>query len=167
MAAAATAVGPHESTAKEGTWDGGAQEKKLPSPMSLATARKVYGWYDGAQVDDGTIVKAACKLPHHFVDTDGNPGAASINGVTNALARLPQTEGLTDAERKTIEEHLRGHLPASDADGQGRWRLAATATADLTHLDPEVVKTALRAATAPAFELDPEMFRKAVKEAAL
>ncbi|WP_158088817.1 head maturation protease, ClpP-related [Thermoactinospora rubra] len=115
-AVVATAVGPHETASKEGTWDAGAEEKKLPSPMSVATARAMYGWYDGDQVEDGKVPKSACKLPHHFVNSDGTPGAASVNGVRNALARLPQTQGLTDEERATIERHLRDHLPADEDD---------------------------------------------------
>lgn len=112
----AAAVGPHSTTAEEGEWDGPAQEKKLASPVPVATAKKMYGWYDGTQVEDGKVAKAACKLPHHFVNDDGTPGAASVNGVRNALARLPQTDGLTDDERATIERHLRGHLPAEEED---------------------------------------------------
>ncbi|MFD1547008.1 head maturation protease, ClpP-related [Nonomuraea guangzhouensis] len=107
----ATAVGPHSTSVEEGAWDGPAQEKKLPSPVPVATAKAMYGWYDGDQVEDGAVPKSACKLPHHVVDADGKPGAASLNGVRNALARLPQTDGLTDAERSTIERHLRDHLP--------------------------------------------------------
>lgn len=107
----ATAVGPHETATKEGAWDGPAEEKKLPSPVPVTIAKAMYGWYDGDQVEDGSVPKSACKLPHHVVDADGKPGAASLNGVRNALARLPQTDGLTDTERSTIERHLRDHLP--------------------------------------------------------
>jgi hypothetical protein len=84
----------------------------------------MYGWYDGDQVADGGVPKSACKLPHHMVSADGTPGAASANGVRNALARLPQTDGLTDAERSTIERHLRGHLP----DDEDRARAATSQT---------------------------------------
>jgi ATP-dependent protease ClpP protease subunit len=110
----ATAVGPHDTGTAEGAWDGPAEEKKLPSPVPVATAKAMYGWYDGDQVEGGAVPKSACKLPHHVVDGDGKAGAASLNGVRNALARLPQTDGLTDAERSTIERHLRGHLPDED-----------------------------------------------------
>jgi len=112
-----TAVGPHETATKEGTWDAGVEEKRLPSPVPVAVARRMYGWYDASKVEDGAVPKSACKLPHHFVSSGGEPGAASLNGVRNALARLPQTEGLSDAERATIERHLRSHLP-EDADDQ-------------------------------------------------
>lgn len=112
------AVGSHSTAVKDGTWDAGANEGRLPSPVPVATVRKMYGWYDSSASEDGGIPKSACKLPHHFVSSDGTPGAASINGVRNALARLPQTQGLSDAERKTVEAHLRAHLNAYGGDSE-------------------------------------------------
>lgn len=112
------AVGSHSTSVKDGTWDAGANEGRLPSPVPVATVRKMYGWYDSGAAEDGGIPKSGCKLPHHFVSSDGTPGAASINGVRNALARLPQTQGLSDAERKTVEAHLRAHLNAYGGDSE-------------------------------------------------
>jgi ATP-dependent protease ClpP protease subunit len=105
-----TAVSPHDTACEEGTWDANANVSRLGSPLDLSIVKRVYGWYDGDQVENGEIVKGACKLPHHFVGTDGTPGAASAAGVRNALSRLPQTKGLSDAERATIERHLNAHL---------------------------------------------------------
>lgn len=110
------AVGPHDTAVKDGAWDAGAEQKKLPSPMPVATAKKVYGAYDDDAVTDGQVNKTGCHLPHHFVSSDGTPGAASINGVRNALSRLPQTQGLSDDERATVEKHLNGHLNAYKGD---------------------------------------------------
>jgi ATP-dependent protease ClpP protease subunit len=130
----ATAVGPHETAVEEGTWDAAAQEKRLPSPMPVATAKLVYAWYDGARVEDGKIAKAVCKLPHHFVGQDGTPGAASVAGVRAALARLDQTDGPTDADKAVIRRHLYGHLNArDDAEDRGGW---AEATRHLTTTTP-------------------------------
>ena len=107
------AVSPKHSTAVEdGTWDAGANEKKLPSPVPVAAVKKMYTYWDADAAEDGGIPKSAAKLPHHFVSEDGTPGAASVNGVRNALARLPQTEGLSEAERSAAEAHLRAHLNA-------------------------------------------------------
>jgi ATP-dependent protease ClpP protease subunit len=111
-----TAVGPHDTATTDGTWDASAQQKKLPSPMPVATARKMYAAYDDDKVEDGNVPKGACHLPHHEVSADGTPGAAVMNGVRNALARLSQTEGLSDAERATAERHLRAHLKAGGGD---------------------------------------------------
>lgn len=104
----------HSTSVEDGTWDAGANEKRLPSPVPLATVKKMYTYWDESQVEDGAVAKTACKLPHHFVSADGSPGAASANGVRNALARLPQTQGLSDAERSAAEAHLRKHLNAFD-----------------------------------------------------
>lgn len=117
LAVVEAAVSPAHSTAvKDGTWDAGAQEKKLPSPVPLATVKKMYTYYDEDKVEDGAVQKSACKLPHHFVSDDGTPGTASLSGVRNALARLPQTQGLSDAERSAAEAHLRKHLNAASSD---------------------------------------------------
>lgn len=111
------AVSPSHSTAVEdGTWDAGANEKRLPSPVPLATVKKMYTYWDAEQAENGAVPKTACKLPHHFVSEDGTPGAASVSGVRNALARLPQTQGLSDAERSAAEAHLRKHLNAFKGD---------------------------------------------------
>jgi ATP-dependent Clp endopeptidase proteolytic subunit ClpP len=107
-----TACPSHSTAVKDGTWDAGANEGHLPSPVPVATVKKMYAYYDEDKVEDGNVPKSACKLPHHFVGADGSPGAASVAGVRNALARLPQTQGLSDAERSAAEAHLRKHLNA-------------------------------------------------------
>lgn len=113
------AVAPAHSTAVEdGTWDAGANEKRLPSPIPVATVKKMYTYWDAEKVEDGAVPKASAKLPHHFVSEDGSPGAASVAGVRNALARLPQTQGLSEAERSAAESHLRKHLNAFKDDSE-------------------------------------------------
>lgn len=110
-----TACPTHHTDVVEGQWDGGAAERDLPSPMPLAIAKAAYGWYDQDRVDNGEIVKAGCKLPHHEVDGDGNPGAAVAAGVRNALSRLPQSD-IPEAERAAVEGHLQAHLDDLDAE---------------------------------------------------
>lgn len=99
----------HGGKGVEGTWDAGANQKRLPDPVPLSTARNFYTWYDASKVSNGAIPKSAGKLPHHFVSADGRPGAASINGVNNALARLSSTQGISDDERSRVEAHLHHH----------------------------------------------------------
>lgn len=105
----AVACPMHHTDTVETPWDGGANEKRLPSPMSLDTAKAMYGWYDNNQASDGKIVKAACKLPHHMVSENGTPGAANLPGVRNALARLPQSN-IPMADHPAIRAHLQAHL---------------------------------------------------------
>lgn len=136
----ATAVGPHGGTAKEGDWSRSQNEKRLPDPVPVATAKKFYAAYDADKVEDGKIPKSAGHLPHHFVSEDGTPGAPSRNGVQNALARLNQTHGLSDEEKATVERHLRSHLPKDAED----------------HADPPAGPAPADAsATSPAADPDP------------
>ncbi|NGO68527.1 head maturation protease, ClpP-related [Streptomyces boncukensis] len=128
----ATAVPKHSTGTTEGEWDGPAQEKKLPSPVPVATAKKMYAWYDGDQVEDGAVPKSACKLPHHTVSEDGTPGAAVMAGVRNALSRLPQTKGIPESEKATIEAHLRAHLKAGGGGDEAEDHAHAHADAETT-----------------------------------
>jgi hypothetical protein len=87
--------------------------------MTTATAKKAYGWYDPAQVENGELPKTACKFPHHEVDGDGNPGAANLAACRNGLARLPQSD-VPEAQRAAVEAHLRAHLADGDSGGEDR-----------------------------------------------
>ncbi|MFE7973001.1 head maturation protease, ClpP-related [Streptomyces shenzhenensis] len=112
-----TAVAVHNTDTADGTWDGGAQEKKLPAPMPLATAKAMYAWYDPKQVEDGNLPKSACKFPHHDVDVDGKPGPANLAACRNGLARLDSAD-IPEGERDGVRKHLQAHLddakPADD-----------------------------------------------------
>lgn len=120
-----TAVPVHHTATVDKAWDGGANEKRLPSPMTLAAAKAAYGWYDAAQVDAGELPKAAAKLPHHEVDADGKPGAANLAGVRNALSRLPQSD-IPAGEQAAVEKHLQAHLDDGDtADDRSPGRPSA------------------------------------------
>lgn len=110
-----TAVPVHHTATVDKPWDGGANEKRLPSPMTLATAKAAYGWYDSAQVDGGELPKAAAKMPHHEVDADGKPGAAILAGARNALSRLPQSD-IPAAEQDAVRKHLQAHLDDAGTD---------------------------------------------------
>lgn len=125
-----TAVPSHDTNTVSGSWDGGANVRRLPSPMPLATARAMYAWYDSDRVTDGTIVKAGCSLPHHEVSEAGRPGAANLNGVRNALSRLPQSD-IPESEREAVRRHLRSHLPDDEGDDQASSEPAvSTGTSD-------------------------------------
>lgn len=115
-----TAVAPHDTAVEGGDWDAQANEARLPSPMPVATAKNFYTWYDAETDDEGntTVDKTDGKLPHHFVDSDGNPGAASSSGVSAALARLNQVEGVSEEARGTMRRHLQGHQPDKDDEGE-------------------------------------------------
>jgi ATP-dependent protease ClpP protease subunit len=111
----ATASPTHHTATVDGTWDAGPNEKRLPSPMSTATAKKAYGYYNSVQVVDGEITKEGCKLLHHVVAEDGTPGAAHLAGVRNALSRLPQSD-IPESEHPAIERHLHAHMDDAPQD---------------------------------------------------
>jgi ATP-dependent protease ClpP protease subunit len=114
LAVVNTASPVHHTATEDRPWDAGPNEKRLPSPMTLATAKKMYAWYDESQVEDGELPKTACKLPHHEVSSDGTPGAANLSGVRNALARLPQSD-IPASQHDAVRRHLQAHL--DDAKG--------------------------------------------------
>jgi Protease subunit of ATP-dependent Clp proteases len=113
-----TASPVHHTATEDRPWDAGPNEKRLPSPMTVKTAKGMYAWYDEAQVADGELSKAAAKLPHHEVSADGTPGAANLSGVRNALARLPQSD-IPASQHDAVRRHLQAHLDdAKGADNQ-------------------------------------------------
>lgn len=109
-----TACPVHHTATEDRPWDAGPNEKRLPSPMTVKTAKAMYAWYDEAQVDNGELPKTACKLPHHEVSADGKPGAANLSGVRNALSRLPQSD-IPAGQHDAVRRHLQAHL--DDAKG--------------------------------------------------
>ncbi|MFJ5967893.1 head maturation protease, ClpP-related [Streptomyces sp. NPDC093060] len=104
-----TASPVHHTATEDRPWDAGPNEKRLPSPMTVKTAKGAYAWYDESQVEDGELPKSAAKLPHHEVSADGTPGAANLSGVRNALARLPQSE-IPASQHDAVRRHLQAHL---------------------------------------------------------
>jgi hypothetical protein len=109
----AAAARSHTTPTAVGGWDGAAAEKRLPSPMPVATARDEYAWVDESKVTDGEVPKAAGKLPHHDVSADGKPGAANVDGCSAAIAAVHGARGgvsIPEAHRLGAYNHLRKHL---------------------------------------------------------
>lgn len=107
------AVGSHSTATSDEPWDGAENEKRLPSPVTVAAARDVYAWIDDNEVVDDELPKSAGKLPHHEVDADGNPGAANLTACSAAIAALNGARGGVDipsADRQSTWEHLAAHL---------------------------------------------------------
>lgn len=107
------AVGAHDTATSDAEWDAGANEKRLPSPLTLAQARAAYAWFDDAAVEDGEIPKTACKFLHHEISADGSAGAANLAACSATIgalhgARTPTT--IPDADRRGVYDHVAGHL---------------------------------------------------------
>lgn len=109
----AAAISPHSTATTDKPWDKGTQEKRLPSPMTLETAKREYAWFDSEKVKDGEIVKDGCKFPHHEVGENGKPGAANLEACSVGIGALHGARGGTsipEADRKGVYEHLARHL---------------------------------------------------------
>lgn len=104
-----TVVGVHHTATVDKTWDAGANKKRLPDPLTVATAKKMFAWYDAAQVTAGELPKGACSFPHHEVDADGNVGAANLAACRNGLARLSGSN-VPESEQDGVKRHLQAHL---------------------------------------------------------
>lgn len=115
----AAAVGAHDSATSDGTWNGPANEKRLPSPMPVATARAAYAWVDDAKVADGQIPKDGGRFIHHEVGADGNPGAANLTACSTGIGVLNGGLGGTTIPAEDVRgvyNHLAAHLRSADRE---------------------------------------------------
>lgn len=139
------AVAVHDTPTSEGAWDGPANETRLPSPMSVETARNAYAWIDDARVEDGEVVKDACRFIHHEVSADGTPGAANLQACSSGIGVLNGGRGGTtipDSDVQGVYDHLAAHLtdagrepPPLTASASGA--LVASSTAALDWAPPK------------------------------
>lgn len=120
------AIGVHHTETVNGTWDGGAATRNANTPAEL---RHIHAWMETGGDPEA---KGSYKFPHHAAGTDT---PANLNGVRNALSRLPQAD-IPDGDRAGVERHLRAHLDDGNPDS----------TAHLTasvHVGREAVDLAL------------------------
>lgn len=135
------AVAAHDTATSDSPWDGGANEKRLPSPLTLAQARAAYAWFDSAAVEDGEIPKTACKFLHHEISADGSAGAANLAACSATIgalhgARTPTT--IPEADRRGVYNHVAGHLrDAGQTPEPFGARGAVTASVSLNDFRPE------------------------------
>jgi hypothetical protein len=107
------AVGTHDTATSDGDWDGPANERRLPSPMTVATARNAYAWIDDDRIEDGELVKDAARFIHHEVGADGRPGAANLTACSTGIGILNGGRGGTTipaADIQGVYDHLAAHL---------------------------------------------------------
>jgi signal peptide peptidase SppA len=96
---------PHSTPVVDEPWDANAEVTKIPNDAGEPTLRRMYAWVDSSADPD---TKAAYSFPHHRVD-NGEPGPANVNGVRNALSRLPQSN-VPEHDQPGVERHLQRHL---------------------------------------------------------
>lgn len=105
------AVQSHDTPTTDGPWDGDANVQRLPSPMSISTARNVYAWIANDAGDE--VDKSDCKFPHHDVSAEGTPGSANLTACSAGIAALHGARGGTtipSEDRQGVYDHLANHL---------------------------------------------------------
>lgn len=103
-----TAIPSHDTAVEEGDWDGPVAVAAMPN--EAAVLRYTHAWFAGGDADPDA--KGSYKFPHHLTQD----GPAILNGVRNALSRLPQAD-IPDADRAGVERHLQAHLDAAEEAG--------------------------------------------------
>ena len=101
-------IRPHKTATSDESWDGPANEKRLPSPMSAETARNAYAWMEDDAVEDGQVRKTDCRFIHHEVSGEGRPGAANMTACSTGIGVLNGGRGGT-----TIPDG-QGRVPGQD-----------------------------------------------------
>lgn len=107
------AVAPHETGTSDEPWDGPANEARLPSPMSVQTARNAFAWIDDDRIEDGEIVKDAGRFVHHHVGENSQPGHANLTACSTGIGILNGGRGGTTIPRGDFQgvwNHLAKHL---------------------------------------------------------
>jgi hypothetical protein len=107
------AVAVHHTATSDASWDAGMNEKRLPSPLTLAQARAAYAWTDDSAVDAGKIPKTGCKFIHHEVNADGSAGPANLAACSATIAVLHGGRGGTTiptADERGVYNHVAAHL---------------------------------------------------------
>lgn len=108
----AGAVAPHETATVARSWDGVKTVAGLPDDALPSHLRTVYAWVDPAGDPE---LKASYKFPHHH----GVSGPANIRACLAGIAVLNGATGgvdLSDADRKSVYDHLAGHLRDADRE---------------------------------------------------
>jgi len=112
-------IAPHKTVTSDEPWDGPDNEARLPSPMSVETARNAYAWMEDNAIDDGQVKKTDCRFIHHEVSEAGRPGAANLSACSTGIGVLNGGRGGTtipDADRQGVYDHLAKHLRDADKE---------------------------------------------------
>ena len=107
----ATAIARHHTATDDGSWDGSANEARLPSGDGAESAlRRAHAWVDP---EGDPNAKASYRFIHHEVAEDGTVGAANTTAASTGIGVLNGGRGGTtipDGDRQGVYEHLAGHL---------------------------------------------------------
>lgn len=105
----------HHTATTDAAWDGGAQEKKIETPVSDAAAR-LWAWHDP---DGDGSHKGDHKFPHHMVNDDGTIGASNNQANLSIISVLNGGMGgadIPDTDRQAVYDHAAAHLKDAKVD---------------------------------------------------
>lgn len=105
---AKSATKSHKTDTSDAPWDAGSNLLRLKDDFKAN--EDLFAW------DDGEFV----GFPHHFVDHDGNPGAASTRACLAGIAVINGSRGAwagkLPIDSKAVYDHLAGHLKDAGID---------------------------------------------------
>jgi signal peptide peptidase SppA len=105
------AIAPHSTATTTAPWQGGTQEKRLKSPMSMDVVDAAFAWR--AAGSGMTMMKSDCKFIHHEVNEAGKPGAANLAACEAVIANLNgarSAPNIPSADRHGVWVHAAKHL---------------------------------------------------------
>jgi hypothetical protein len=108
------AIAVHHTATSDGSWDGPANEARLPSEEK--PLRESHAW---VSADGNKDAKASYKFIHHEVGADGKVGAANLEACSAGIAALNGARGgadIPDADREGVHAHLAAHLRDAGKD---------------------------------------------------
>lgn len=111
-----SAVGSHSTATSDASWDGPANEKKLPDELTEEIGRAMYAWRDP---DGDPSAKSSWKFPHHDVGEGGKPGPANIAACRAVIAALNGARGgsnIPSDDVKSVHAHVAKHLRDAGED---------------------------------------------------
>lgn len=102
-------VAVHATETSDGTWDGPANEMRLPVRLAGEVAREAY-----AYVEEGDeLGRENTRFLHHEIAEDGTIGAANLTACSTGIGVLHGSRGgssIPDSARRGVYEHLAAHL---------------------------------------------------------
>lgn len=137
-AVVAGAVPYRKTDVSDGAWSANKMVGRIPNDAQASVLKQMYAWVDP---DSDADTKAAYKLPHHEVSTDGTVGAANVAACRSAIGVLNGARGgadIPDADRHAVYAHLAHHLKDADVEPPELADAGGTsAAASVTELDVE------------------------------
>lgn len=113
-------VSTHNTATSDAAWNGSVNEKRLPSPLTVAQARDAYAWYDSTAVTDGEMPKSAAKFLHHDINADGSIGPANLAACSATIGALHGARGnfpdIPESDRRGVYNHVAAHLRDADME---------------------------------------------------